>query len=121
MAVKGAYYPLEFDQGKTYTEEFFLLDYSTGEKYETVPTDARMKIKTEVEGTLIDELTVANSRLVIDSDANSITINLGAAVTEAYNFISGVYDMEIEFASGVVWPIVYGPCLLNREVTDPDA
>lgn len=64
------------------------------------------------------ELNDSNGRLVITDEQNGeLTMYISATDTAALDFTQGVYDMEIEYANGVVDRILYGNVKLSKEVT----
>jgi hypothetical protein len=68
--------------------------------------------------TTLLELTEANGRaLITDAAAGEITLLVSAADTALLSFTSAVYDLEIEYAGGVVERILEGAMKLSKEVT----
>lgn len=78
---------------------------------------ARMTIKDRVGGTVLETLTNANAKIVLDNTAKTITILLDAATTAAYTWVKGVYDLEMVSAGGVVTAILSGNVTVTKEVT----
>lgn len=79
--------------------------------------DARMTIKDKVGGTVLLAMTVANSMIVLDNTAKTITLTIPAATTEGFTWNTGVYDLEMVSAGGVVTRLLYGSVCLVKEVT----
>lgn len=78
---------------------------------------ARMTIKDRVGGTVLETLTDANAKIVLDNTAKTITILLSAVATAAYTWVKGVYDLEMVSAGGVVTAILSGNVAVTKEVT----
>lgn len=80
-------------------------------------TTARMQIREKASSSVvIDELTTANGKLVIDNALKEIRILVPATVTAAYNFTSAAYNLEIVQGSTVI-PLLFGSVTLEREIT----
>lgn len=77
----------------------------------------RMTIKDKVGGTVLETLTTANGKIVLDNTAKTITILLDAVTTAAYPWTVGVYDLEMVSAGGVVTAILSGRVTVAKEVT----
>jgi hypothetical protein len=79
----------------------------------------RMHVRATVAATTtLLELTEANGRaLITDAAAGEIVLLVSATDTAALTFTSGVYDLEIEYADGVVERILEGAMKLSKEVT----
>lgn len=78
---------------------------------------ARMTIKDEIGGTSLLSLTTANSRIALDNTAKTITLTLDAADTEAIDWTTGVYDLELVGSDGSVTALLYGTVSVSEEVT----
>lgn len=76
---------------------------------------ARMQIRS-ASGTLLDELTTENGKIIIDNGLKTITLNIAATDTANYTFSSAVYSIEL--VSGIeVIPFIYGNMTLEKEIT----
>lgn len=93
-----------------------LVYYAPGDLGEIV--DARMQIRTKIDGPVLHELALGDG-IAFDFAKSRVVIEIPAAITEAFAFRSGVYDLEIEDAEGVVTPLLHGSVTLTREVTKP--
>jgi hypothetical protein len=80
---------------------------------------ARMHVRATVATTTtLLELTESNGRaLITDAAAGEITLLVSAATTALLSFASAVYDLEIEYAGGVVERVLEGNMKLSKEVT----
>ena len=80
---------------------------------------ARMKIRDRVGGTVLLELTsgAPDNRIVVDDVNHTVLITVAAADTAALTFTTGVYDLEIESAAGVVTTVFRGSVTVLKEVT----
>ncbi len=80
---------------------------------------ARMQVRLNAASDdVLLELNDSNGRLVItDEQSGELTMEISATDTAALDFTQGVYDMEIEYANGVVNRILYGNVKLSKEIT----
>lgn len=110
------------DNGKewlAYTEGGFL-EWNT--PVDLTGYTARMKIKDKVGGNVLastDVLDAPKNVLVItiDNAAKTISLNIPATSTDDFAWKSGVYDLEMVSASGVVTAILSGKVTVTKEVT----
>jgi len=78
---------------------------------------ARMQIRSKISSAdVLLELTSANSRIIIDDIAKTITINIPASVTETLTFKTAVYSLEL-VSGTIVTPLIYGNLKLDTEIT----
>lgn len=78
---------------------------------------ARMTIKDRVGGTALATLTSGTGEIVLDNTNKTITATISAALTAAYAWASGVYDLELESGDGVVTTLLRGTVTVTEEVT----
>lgn len=83
---------------------------------------ARMKIKDKVGGTVLASTDVMDTpknvlTITIDNAAKTITISIPATDTDDFTWKTGVYDLEMVSASGVVTTILGGKVAVSKEVT----
>jgi hypothetical protein len=76
----------------------------------------RMTIKDRIGGTALATL-LNGVGVVVDSSAKTITITIDAVTTAAYTWTSGVYDLELVSAGGVVTALLSGNVTVTDEVT----
>ena len=78
---------------------------------------ARMQIRSSLDSsTVIQELTTANSGVIIDNTYKTITVVLTAAQTAALTFSSAVYSLELVVGSEV-YTFCTGTLTLVKEIT----
>lgn len=88
-----------------------------------VPVDltgctARMQFREEIASAEpLITLTTENNGIVLGGTAGTIELVITATATAAITWTEAVYDLEIVFASGDVWRLVYGPVTVSPEVT----
>jgi hypothetical protein len=63
------------------------------------------------------DASTANGQITINAPGGIVMINVPQATTEAMNWTSGVWDLEITSAGGVIDRIVEGFASLSQEVT----
>lgn len=83
---------------------------------------ARMEIKDKVGGTLLASADVADAPLnildiAIDNAKKTITLTISATDTAALTWKKGVYDLEMQSATGVVTALITGTVSVTKEVT----
>jgi len=79
---------------------------------------ARMQARTShISGTVVLDLTTANSKITLGGTAGTITLTLSATDTAAITQSSLAYDLELVSAGGVVTRLVEGQIVLTPEVT----
>lgn len=79
---------------------------------------ARMQARTShISGTVVLDLTTANSKITLGGAAGTITLSLTATETAAITAQSLSYDLELVSAGGVVTRLVEGQIVLTPEVT----
>ena len=83
---------------------------------------ARMKIKDKVGGTVLASTDVLDApknvlTIAIDNTLKTITLSIAATDTDDFTWKTGVYDLEMVSASGVVTAILTGKVSVTREVT----
>lgn len=84
---------------------------------------ARMQIRPVIDsGSVLDEFTTEDVRLpttgiVIDTTDKRIDLLIADEVTEAYDWLSAVYSLELITAGGLVTPLAQGAIAVIREVT----
>ena len=77
---------------------------------------ARMQIRATAESTTTLDSLVSPTDIVLDDTAKTITVTISATDTAAYDFLTGVYDLEV-VASGVVTKLLSGNITVESEVT----
>lgn len=105
-------------QGATFSRLIRLKD-DDGDAIDLSGATVRMHIRATVTATAtLLELTEANGRaLVTDAAAGEITLLISATDTALLTFTTAVYDLEIEYLTGVVDRVLYGGVTLSLEVT----
>ena len=77
---------------------------------------ARMKIRDRVGGTELASFT-SPTDILINTTTKTIQLQIEAAVTAAYTWSTGVYDLEMVDGSGRVFRLAGGKITLEKEVT----
>ena len=109
-------YDLFIEQGAAFTKQFIWKD-STGTPVNLTTYSARMQIRPSVSSdTILVELTTANGRIALGGAAGTITLNLGATVTDALTR-GGVYDLELYQTADAVTRFAEGSVEVSKEVT----
>lgn len=83
---------------------------------------ARMKIKDKIGGTVLASTEPGDAPLnvlsiAINNAAKTITLTIAATDTDDFAWKTGVYDLEMVSATGVVVAIMAGKVLVTKEVT----
>lgn len=113
----AAAYDLMIEQGATFNQTVTWKD-STGAAVDLTGYSARMQFRPSVNApTVYFSATSSDGRIVLGGTAGTITINISAVETTAFTFVSAVYDLELQSASGVVTRLLEGGVAVSREVT----
>lgn len=81
---------------------------------------ARMQIRDRSGGAVLLSLTSgAGDGIALDDNLKLIEVTITAAQTEAMNWTSGVYDLELVSSGGVVTKLLKGTVTPEAEVTAP--
>jgi hypothetical protein len=112
---------IEIKQGATFE---LSMEYTTGPTDEAQdPVDltgctARAHIrKTIASETPEIELTTENGRIALGGAAGTIELTIEADDTDALDFRTGMYDLELVFPTGQVKRLVWGKVVFVRGVT----
>ena len=109
---------IRVEQGATFVQT---LTWKNGTP--PVPTDltgctARMQVRRTVDAPeILLSLTTENGGIVLGGTAGTITLGLTAVQTAAIAWLTGVYDLEIAFSTGLVRRLLAGNVTVSREVT----
>lgn len=80
---------------------------------------ARMQVRSNPSNSIVlESLTTENSKIVITEPLNGkLEIRIPADTSSAYEFLCGMYDLEIVFSNGTVTRIMEGDFVAVPEVT----
>lgn len=81
---------------------------------------ARLQVRAKIDSAdVLLELTTENGGIVLGAEPGTIDLYIGATVTAAIAWNSGVFDLEIQYAAGPdeVDRLIYGSVVVSREVT----
>jgi hypothetical protein len=79
---------------------------------------ARMQLREKLlSESVIYELNTSNGGIVFDEEYMTITIAVPDNITESFNFISGVYTLELQYPNGDTSTFAKGSVSLEKEVT----
>ncbi len=111
---------LTIDQGSTYRKT---ITWKTGPITLLVPVDlslctARMQIRSEVAASdFLYELTTENGGITLGGTTGTIDLYISDSDTSSFDWVVGVYDLEIEFTNLDVRRILSGQVIVSPEVT----
>jgi hypothetical protein len=115
--MKPGKYDFVIRQGSTWSQKVVWKD-PLGAPVNLSGYTARMQIRPVVQSpTVLVELTTQNGRIALGGANGEITLTLAASITEAIQATSGVYDLELVSAGGIVTAILEGSVTFPREVT----
>jgi len=78
----------------------------------------RMQIREAIDAEeVLHELTSCNGQISINGPTGEIVLAIPASDTEAFAWVSGVYDLEIVSADGYVTRLIAGDVSVSPEVT----
>lgn len=114
---RAAYVDLVMQQGSDFNHVVSVTD-NDGSIFVLTGYTARMQVRSAVaSATVLSELSTANGMITVNALAGQLTLSIPNAVTSTYTWRSGVYDLEIISAGGVVTRIMEGNMTLSLEVT----
>lgn len=100
---------------KTYTSGG-IVEYNT--PIDLTNFTARMQIRAKIDDSVvIEELTTANTKIVINNTTKTITLTIPAETTANFSFSTAVYSLEMVSSGGQVTAFCEGTITLVKEVT----
>lgn len=109
-------YNFTCEQGATFTRVINVTD-DAGDPIDLTGYTARMQVRRDIDAaTSLIELTTENGRISLGGEEGTVTLNITADDTSTVPR-SGVYDLELESASGTVIRLLKGAFGLDPEVT----
>lgn len=110
-------YDLSIDQGATF-QLLITWNDPSGTPINLTGYTARMQIRpTQPSSTIVLELTTENGGITLGGLAGTISLFASATATAAITADSGVYDLELASAGGIVTRLLQGSVTFNPEVT----
>lgn len=114
--MRAGTYNIVVDQGTDWAETWTLKN-GDGTAVDLTGYTARMHVRRDYDATAtLVVLTTENGRISLGGDEGTINVSLAAATTAGITK-SGVYDLEIISAGGLVYRPLRGEFTLRREVT----
>lgn len=113
----AAVYDLFIEQGATFVKTITWKD-SAGDPVNLTGYTARMQFRSSVNSsTVLATATTENGRITLGGAAGTIDIEFDEAYTTSFQFVSAVYDLELESATGFVTRLLEGGVEVSKEVT----
>lgn len=110
-------YDIFIEQGATFVKGIIWKD-SEGDPVDLDGYTARMQFRPSVNSnTIYFSCTTENGRITLGGALGTIDISIDADDTAAFEFISAVYDLELESAGGFVTRLLEGGVEVSKEVT----
>lgn len=110
-------YDFYIEQGATFNRTVVWKD-SNEDPVNLTGYTARMQVRKAVTSpTTILDLTTENSKIALGGALGTITLTLAPTDTETLETFCGVYDLELQSASGFVTRLLEGQITISREVT----
>lgn len=107
--------PLRHYRGDTWRRSWLLKD-GTGAPIDLTGASARLHLRLE-DDTLIAEADALNGRLVITPLDGRIDLTIEAAFMRTLDLITYLWDLEVNYASGVVRTIEQSRLVVTRDIT----
>lgn len=109
-------YHFTCEQGATFTRDVEVTNFDDSIRDLSGYT-ARMQVRKDLESaSALVELTTENGRISVTPNTGTVSLTITAADTAALEF-SGIYDLELIGASGVVERLLQGNFHLDENVT----
>jgi hypothetical protein len=113
----AAKYKLFIEQGATFRQVLTWKDAS-GAPVDVTGCVGRMQVRPSVDSDIVLlELTSVTGGVTFGGATGAITLFISAAQTAGIDWLSGVYDLEVEFPDGTVRRLIYGNVSVSLEVT----
>lgn len=113
----AATYDLFIEQGATFVKTITWND-SASDPVNLTGYTARMQFRSSVNSsTVLFSATSTDGRITLGGALGTIAIAFDADDTAAFTFVSAVYDLELESASGFVTRLLEGGVEVSKEVT----
>lgn len=113
----AAAYDITIEQGTTFRLSLIWKD-SEGDPVNLTGYTARMQMRRRHSATeKILDLTTQNGAIALGGAAGTIEVTVPATATDDISVRSGVYDLELVSASGVVTRLIEGGVTVTPEVT----
>ena len=110
-------YDFYIEQGATFDQEIVWRD-SNNSPVNLTGYTARLQIRKSVTATTpILTLTAENGKITLGGSTGKVTLYLAPSDTSPLTAFSGVYDLELQSASGFVTRLLEGQVEISREVT----
>lgn len=113
--MEPATYAIKIYQGKTFSLSMTWKDGS-GAVIDLTLYAARMTVRKKLGGTAVIGLSVG-SGIVVAATSPNIVVTMTATQTAAMDFGIGIYDLEVQSPSGIVYGLLEGPVELVKEIS----
>ena len=91
---------------------------STGSLVDLNGYTADMQIRQTVQsGTVLFEASTTNGLIVLGGAAGTIALTIPATDTSGFNWVKGVYDLNLTSSGGITTRLLQGSVLVSPEVT----
>lgn len=116
-------YPGELDivilQGATFRRSFVWKSGPLQEPVNLAGAEIRMQIRyAKPDDQVLMEASTDNGLIVIeDAENGAFAIDIPGETTAEYDFLTGVYDIEVKVSSGEIYRLIEGRMKLSQEVT----
>lgn len=113
----AALYDITIDQGTTVNRVFTWYQPDGVTPVPLAGFSAHMQVRARGGGGILADFSTAGGGLTLGGAAGTITLSIAAAVTEAYPWSSGVYDLHLTDGLGNVTCLLTGQFNINAAVT----
>lgn len=108
---------LTIQQGDTFALDVQWIDDTTGQPVDLTGATARMQLRSYYASPAVVLDLAVGTGITIDAAEGRFTIVASATQTAGLSAQSGVYDLEVTFASNVVKKVIRGTFTVDPEVT----
>jgi hypothetical protein len=109
-------YDLDIEQGATFLRSFYWK--TDGAIVNLTGYSAKLQMReTAASEDVLFEASTANGKLEIDGDDGQIDLTITAAETEAFEWRTAKYDLELTSPSGTLTRLLRGNVQVSQEVT----
>jgi hypothetical protein len=110
-------YNITIDQGASIDRVWTWLQADQVTPVNLTGFSAHLQVRDRPGGTLLADFSTAAGQITLGGVAGTITLIVAAAVTAAYGFDSGTYDLHMTDSLGSVTTLLAGLFVVNATVT----
>jgi hypothetical protein len=113
----AALYDITIDQGATVSQVWTWYQSDGVTRVPLAGFSAHMQVRPAAGGAVLADFSTSSGAIALGGTAGTITLSIAAAVTAAYPWSGGVYDLHLTDGLGNVTCLLTGQFTINAAVT----